>query len=61
MSHDELIASPPLGCAIVTGGAAGLGAATVERLHSDGMPVLICDIDAARGAEFYAMSVGYAS
>jgi NAD(P)-dependent dehydrogenase (short-subunit alcohol dehydrogenase family) len=35
--------------AIVTGGASGLGAATVQRLVADGASVAILDIDATRG------------
>jgi NAD(P)-dependent dehydrogenase (short-subunit alcohol dehydrogenase family) len=35
--------------AIVTGGASGLGAATVQRLVADGARVAILDVDAARG------------
>ncbi len=35
--------------ALVTGGASGLGEATVRRLHSSGAKVLILDRDAARG------------
>ena len=37
------------GAALVTGGASGLGAATVRRLHEDGMAVLVADVDAERG------------
>ena len=36
--------------AIVTGGASGLGAATAERLATDGMRVAMLDLDEARGA-----------
>src|SRR2546430_139731 len=36
--------------ALVTGGASGLGEATVRRLHAGGAQVLILDRDAARGA-----------
>lgn len=36
--------------AIVTGGAAGIGAACARRFADDGAAVLITDIDAARGA-----------
>jgi NAD(P)-dependent dehydrogenase (short-subunit alcohol dehydrogenase family) len=35
--------------AIVTGGASGLGAATVQRLAADGASVAILDVDATRG------------
>jgi NAD(P)-dependent dehydrogenase (short-subunit alcohol dehydrogenase family) len=37
------------GAAIVTGGASGLGAACAERLHAEGMAVLVADRDAERG------------
>ena len=37
------------GAAIVTGGASGLGAACAERLHAEGMGVLVADRDAERG------------
>ena len=30
--------------AIVTGGASGIGEATVRRLHSEGAVVVVCDI-----------------
>jgi NAD(P)-dependent dehydrogenase (short-subunit alcohol dehydrogenase family) len=35
--------------AIVAGGASGLGAATVRRLHAGGASVVICDLNAERG------------
>src|SRR4051812_15312471 len=35
--------------ALVTGGASGLGAATVRRLHAGGAQVVIVDRDDARG------------
>jgi 3-hydroxyacyl-CoA dehydrogenase/3-hydroxy-2-methylbutyryl-CoA dehydrogenase len=35
--------------ALVAGGASGLGAATVRRLHERGASVLIADLDATRG------------
>jgi NAD(P)-dependent dehydrogenase (short-subunit alcohol dehydrogenase family) len=35
--------------ALVTGGASGLGAATVEQLHAGGARVVIADLDVARG------------
>lgn len=35
--------------ALVTGGASGLGAATVRRLHAAGMRVLIADLEVERG------------
>ena len=38
--------------AVVTGGASGLGRATVEMLISEGARVLIADIDAERGSDF---------
>ena len=37
------------GAALVTGGASGLGAATIRRLHAEGMAVLIADRDGERG------------
>jgi len=39
----------PQGAALVTGGASGLGRATVERLHAEGMAVVIADIQAEQG------------
>ena len=33
----------------VTGGASGLGAATVKRLHGNGAKVLILDMDEEKG------------
>jgi NAD(P)-dependent dehydrogenase (short-subunit alcohol dehydrogenase family) len=38
------------GAALVTGGASGLGAATVRRLHEEGMAVAAADIDEERGS-----------
>jgi len=35
--------------AIVTGGAAGIGAGTVERLHEEGAYVVICDLQTQKG------------
>lgn len=40
--------------AIVTGGACGLGRATVERFVAEGASVVIADIDAPRGEELAA-------
>ncbi|MBW2244206.1 MAG: SDR family oxidoreductase [Deltaproteobacteria bacterium] len=37
--------------AIVTGGASGIGAATLRRLASEGAAVVCADIDSARGGE----------
>ena len=38
------------GCgALIAGGASGLGAATVRRLHEAGAEVVICDLNAERG------------
>ncbi|MFO1415489.1 MAG: SDR family NAD(P)-dependent oxidoreductase [Burkholderiales bacterium] len=39
---------------VVTGGASGLGEATVRRLHADGGSVVIADLDAARGSALAA-------
>jgi NAD(P)-dependent dehydrogenase (short-subunit alcohol dehydrogenase family) len=38
--------------ALVTGGASGLGAATVRRLHEGGAAVVIVDLPGSRGAEY---------
>jgi len=35
--------------AIVSGGAGGLGEATVRRLHADGLGVVIADLSADKG------------
>jgi NAD(P)-dependent dehydrogenase (short-subunit alcohol dehydrogenase family) len=43
--------------ALVTGGASGLGAATVEQLHAAGAKVVIADLDTARG-EALAATLG---
>jgi 3-hydroxyacyl-CoA dehydrogenase / 3-hydroxy-2-methylbutyryl-CoA dehydrogenase len=45
------------GSAIVSGGASGLGRACVERLHSEGMAVLIADVNDDAGNEL-ASSLG---
>ncbi len=37
--------------AVVTGGASGIGRATVEKLHEQGAAVIIADVDRARGEE----------
>lgn len=37
--------------ALVTGGASGLGGATVRRLHADGAAVVIVDLPSSSGAE----------
>jgi len=37
--------------AMVTGGASGLGAATVRRLHAEGARVLICDLNGDGGRQ----------
>jgi len=42
------------GAAIVSGGASGLGRACVERLHGEGLRVLIADLNAELGAELAA-------
>ena len=42
------------GAAIVSGGASGLGRACVERLHDEGLRVLIADLNAELGAELAA-------
>src|SRR3954447_23916320 len=39
------------GAALVTGGASGLGRATAERLHAEGMAVMIADLQADAGAD----------
>ncbi|MEO0917476.1 MAG: SDR family NAD(P)-dependent oxidoreductase, partial [Pseudomonadota bacterium] len=44
-------------CAIVTGGASGLGAATAKRLSEDGLNVALFDMDEERGQE-YAAEIG---
>ena len=48
----------PMGSAIVTGGASGLGEATARALHALGLPVLIADRDADRGAALAAQLGG---
>ncbi|MCC7273769.1 MAG: glucose 1-dehydrogenase [Alphaproteobacteria bacterium] len=40
--------------ALVTGGASGLGEATVRRFRAEGARVMVADIDAARGAALAA-------
>lgn len=40
--------------AVVTGGASGLGAAIARRLHSDGHPVAIADVDGSGARELAA-------
>ncbi|MEP5763765.1 MAG: SDR family oxidoreductase [Halieaceae bacterium] len=40
--------------ALVTGGASGLGAATVERFITEGARVCVCDIQDETGADFVA-------
>lgn len=42
--------------ALVTGGAAGIGAATVRRLAADGMTVTFCDRDVAAGETLAAQT-----
>ena len=49
--------SEPQGSAIVSGGASGLGRACVERLHSEGMAVLIADVNDDAGNQL-ASSLG---
>ncbi|WP_316013164.1 SDR family NAD(P)-dependent oxidoreductase [Roseobacter sp. HKCCA0434] len=44
-------------CAIVTGGASGLGAATAERLAGNGMRVALFDMNAEKG-EAHAARIG---
>ena len=43
--------------AVVTGGASGIGAAVVRRLHREGASVVVVDLDAAHG-EPLAAEVG---
>ncbi|MGB8366657.1 MAG: SDR family NAD(P)-dependent oxidoreductase [Rhizomicrobium sp.] len=40
--------------AIVTGGASGIGRATVELFHKEGAKIVIADVDTARGEELAA-------
>lgn len=40
--------------AVVTGGASGIGAATVDRFVTDGASVVVADLDDARGTEVAA-------
>ncbi|CCH77574.1 3-hydroxyacyl-CoA dehydrogenase type-2 [Nostocoides japonicum T1-X7] len=40
--------------ALVSGGASGLGEATVRRLHADGASVVVLDLSSSRGAELVA-------
>jgi NAD(P)-dependent dehydrogenase (short-subunit alcohol dehydrogenase family) len=40
--------------ALVTGGASGLGEATVRRLHADGAAVVVVDLPSSAGAELAA-------
>lgn len=42
---------------LVTGGASGIGAGIVERLHADGATAILCDIDRDKAADF-ARSIG---
>jgi len=42
------------GSAIVTGGASGLGRACVERLHAEGVPVLVADVAEEAGGALAA-------
>ncbi len=44
-------------CAVVTGGASGLGAATAERLAADGMKVTLFDLNESAG-QFHAAKIG---
>ena len=37
------------GAALITGGASGLGRATAERVHAEGMAVLLADVNAEQG------------
>jgi 3-hydroxyacyl-CoA dehydrogenase/3-hydroxy-2-methylbutyryl-CoA dehydrogenase len=45
MSHIRTLS----GAALVSGGASGLGAATIRRLHAEGMAVTIADLNADAG------------
>lgn len=39
-------------CALITGGASGIGAATTQRFIEEGCRVMVCDIQADAGAAF---------
>ena len=43
--------------AVVTGGASGLGAATAAKLASDGLKVVLFDLNAEKG-EVHAKAIG---
>lgn len=51
-SHDTMIRKGLV--ALVTGGASGLGKATVQRLAKEGNKVILCDLPSSAGAEVAA-------
>lgn len=47
--------------AIVTGGASGLGAATAEALHAEGVKVALWDMNAEKGEAQAKKSAAFSS